>query len=940
MGVVAHLRGDEELVTAVALVPAGDVAFVTSRALTVKQYALNGTPAAEAAAASNNVSAAAQAAAKRDGAVLVRSWKPHPQPVAYMCTDRSGAHLATCSVDRSVRVWDAATGHCTHAFHGHGGTVLCALFDDAATTLYTCDEAGEVRAWDLRKRECRGVMRTHLSAATCLALGAGGALLASGGRDKVVAVWDTKSLQLKATIATDEAIEGVQMLDGTTALGRAAGAPAAGAAPASSTKRSKRTKAAATTAQQGADSAPSVVVSVGEDGYLRAWNVATCRKVFEQRADMGGSEGGIVALHHPRPGALLAATADSRLLTYEASASPGEGETMHLTGQLLGDAGEVIDATFVGGGGGGGGGDGGGDGLRVAVATNSAIVWLYDLIKKNEGCEAAAETAEAAAATGDTEGGAAAASTADEQTRPSSYMRAVGALAGHEETVLSLASSTQALASGDKEGAMRVWVGGCSTGSPGIGVSGGSGGMQCAGIAEAAHSGAVSALAFSRRAPAAFLVSGSADRTLKVWDLKPVRKVLEELEQDGSAQIEPVTLKSSAVVAAHDKDVNAVAVAPNDSMVASASQDRTVRLWRLPALVPAGTLRGHRRGVWSVEFSPTDRVVATASGDKTVRLWTIADCVCIRTLDGHTASVLRATFVTSGAQLLSTGSDGLLKLWDVASGECAATHEAHDDKAWALATPNGDTDGGYAVTGAGDGTLALWQDHTAAHAEEEANKEREAMLAEQQMSNAAYANDFATAVELALKLERPGKLRELLQDLLSKPGGKGEAQLETVVRGISDPKRLATLLSYCRDWNTNARFCHVAQATLRALLASRPPAEIASVPGAADLLAAIASYTERHMKRVGLLVQRSHLIDYTLKRLGQVDAGELNNDEDLGGDDGVIVFDAKGNVVKGVDPLAKDAVGAGRRRKAAKKKRKRPGVGVNYGSFDVAADAL
>jgi U3 small nucleolar RNA-associated protein 13 len=63
-----------------------------------------------------------------------------------------------------------------------------------------------------------------------------------------------------------------------------------------------------------------------------------------------------------------------------------------------------------------------------------------------------------------------------------------------------------------------------------------------------------------------------------------------------------------AAVAAHDKDVNAIAFSPNDTLLATASQDRTIKLWRLPDLVLAQTLRGHKRGVWDVCFSPVEQV--------------------------------------------------------------------------------------------------------------------------------------------------------------------------------------------------------------------------------------------------------------------------------------------------------------------------------------------
>jgi U3 small nucleolar RNA-associated protein 13 len=53
-----------------------------------------------------------------------------------------------------------------------------------------------------------------------------------------------------------------------------------------------------------------------------------------------------------------------------------------------------------------------------------------------------------------------------------------------------------------------------------------------------------------------------SDRTLKVWSLDGISDIVEK----------PINLKAKAVVAAHDKDINSVAVAPNDSLVCSGSQ--------------------------------------------------------------------------------------------------------------------------------------------------------------------------------------------------------------------------------------------------------------------------------------------------------------------------------------------------------------------------------
>jgi WD40 repeat protein len=200
-------------------------------------------------------------------------------------------------------------------------------------------------------------------------------------------------------------------------------------------------------------------------------------------------------------------------------------------------------------------------------------------------------------------------------------------LHGHSDIVLSLSASKcgSFLASSSKDGTAIVWD---------ISDAFSSTARIVPGAVLRGHAEAVSAVALSRRQPKAagggagdfaalppqppmFVATGSSDRTIKVWDVPR--------DLSGKA---PAISGSRATVFAHDKDINAIAVSPNDRVIASGSQDKTAKLWNAADLAPLGTLRGHKRGIWSLSFSPSDAVLATCSADKTIRLWSLRDNSC------------------------------------------------------------------------------------------------------------------------------------------------------------------------------------------------------------------------------------------------------------------------------------------------------------------------
>jgi WD40 repeat protein/serine/threonine protein kinase len=130
----------------------------------------------------------------------------------------------------------------------------------------------------------------------------------------------------------------------------------------------------------------------------------------------------------------------------------------------------------------------------------------------------------------------------------------------------------------------------------------------------------------------------------------------------------------SATLRGHEDWVYQVAFSPDGKTLATASKDRTVRLWDVETRKSLAVLRGHRDEVNAVAFSPCGSFLATGSDDETVRVWDLNGGGDPRTLAGSGKPVHRVAFSPDGKTLLGAAfapasSERTTLLWDVASGQ-------------------------------------------------------------------------------------------------------------------------------------------------------------------------------------------------------------------------------------------------------------------------------
>ena len=238
------------------------------------------------------------------------------------------------------------------------------------------------------------------------------------------------------------------------------------------------------------------------------------------------------------------------------------------------------------------------------------------------------------------------------------------------------------------------------------------------------HKGPVVAIAIDPEGTQA--LSGSADQTIGLWDINTGKCLRTLVGHQGAVRAIAYHPKGRFALSGsddhslklwdvstgrclrslhrHSDRVTSVAISPDGQLMLSGSADQTLQLWRTATGEWIRTFAEHTAGLCAVAFSPDGRSALSGGDDQSLKLWAVATGECLRTLTGHTATVRSVAFSLDGRYAASGSDDQTVKIWKVATGECVQTLTGHTATVRSVAFS---PDAAYLVSGSDDRTLKI-----------------------------------------------------------------------------------------------------------------------------------------------------------------------------------------------------------------------------------------
>jgi len=170
-----------------------------------------------------------------------------------------------------------------------------------------------------------------------------------------------------------------------------------------------------------------------------------------------------------------------------------------------------------------------------------------------------------------------------------------------------------------------------------------------------------------------YLLSCSDDMSIKLWDWDKKWQNIQTFE-------------------GHTHYVMQIVINPKDNnQFASASLDRTIKVWQLGSPTPNFTLEGHEKGVNCVDYFHGGEKPYLVSGadDRLIKIWDYQNKTCVQTLEGHAQNVSSVMFHPELPIVMSGSEDGTVRIWHANTHRLESTLNYGMERVWGMASNKG-----------------------------------------------------------------------------------------------------------------------------------------------------------------------------------------------------------------------------------------------------------
>ena len=548
--------------------------------------------------------------------------------------------LAVGDVDGEIRLWQVVANQhililtCKIFFQGHIDWIQSVAFSADGKILSSCSNDRTVRLWDLKKKICFKILKEHKKRVWSVSFSKEN-ILASGSADKTIKLWDVTDFNNVKYLTT---LEG--HIDSIWSVSFSKG---------------------------------NILASGSADKTIKLWDVTDFNNVKYLTTLEGHTKMVGVVAFNPQGNILVSGSDDKTIRLWDVTDVNNvkclkflEGHTDWVGGVIFNPQGNILAS---------------GSGDKTIRLWDVTDVNNVKCLKILEG-----HTDWIRVVTFNPQGNILASGSADKTIRlwdvtDVNNVKCLKILEGHTNGIWSVAFSPdgQTIASGSEDHAIRMWNSLTNKKFPNNVLQ--------------KHISRVRSVAFSPQGN--ILASSSDDRTVILWKIAnskcQYRKVLK----------------------GHTSSIWSVVFSPHDNnILASCGEDKRVILWNVETDHPLKILEDHTQWVWSVAFSPQGNILASGSDDTTVRLWDVTDInnvKCLTVLEGHTNGIWSLAFSPQGNILASGSNDTTVRLWDVTDVndvKCLKILEDHTKGVWSLAfNPQ---DNNILASGSKDETIKIW----------------------------------------------------------------------------------------------------------------------------------------------------------------------------------------------------------------------------------------